>query len=181
MVHSNNEVIRFSNEYEGLWNEFEFVAFLLKISQGSWKSIIELLDTLQRVMEGDDRTVSCEQHDVAQNIVGIEVPGIVSRYEVPHHDSVLASESPICMKGHPAAWRTEEMAMDECVCLLDVLTIATDRMGQRTPMVERMVAHLVTLVYYSFVEFRVFTDVVADNKEGGLYVELLERIKYKRC
>ena len=172
-----------SNYVGGLasFYHFKFIALLLKVTERCRECIAQFLDRLQRVVEGDDRTIASIEHHIAEHIEGIEQVGIVTCHEVPHHNLVLAPKHFVCPQPHPSVRRTEEMRVDEFIGLLHIIIICDDIMLQAAQMVVCMIAHLMALVDDALIEFGIALDILSHEEEGSLGVKLLERIEDEGC
>ena len=81
----------------------------LEVADGCGEGVLELLDALQGIVEGDDGAVAAVVHHIPEDVEGIEVAGVVARHEVPHHDGVtLLHEQMVCAEPHPAVRWTEQ-------------------------------------------------------------------------
>ena len=163
-----------------LFNYLEFITLFLEITQGSRKGITQFFDGLERIVEGDDGTVTGIEHHIAQHVEGIEQVGIVTRDEIPHDNLVFASEHIVCSYPHPAVRRTEEVGMYQLVRLLHIIIIGNDVMPERPHVVIRVVAHLMSFVNYALIEFRMSLYILTHHEESGFGSILLEGVEDER-
>ena len=152
-------------------------------------------------MEGDDGAVAAVVYHIPEDIEGIEIAGVVTRHEIPHHDGVtLLHEQMVCAEPHPSMRRTEQRhvgdgertvlrphstdvgsGLHHGIRRLDVGEIGPDVVFQRTHVVVGMVADAVSLADDATEQVRIALHILTDNEEGGLHAMFLEGIKNKRC
>ena len=81
---------------------------------------------------------------------------------------------------HPAVGRTEEVALDVGIGLLDVVAVVMERMAEPADVVVGVVAHLMAFVQNLLIEIGVLPDIVAHHEEGGLDAKLAQRLENER-
>ena len=86
----------------------------------------------------------------------------------------------IFCRGHDAVGRTEEVCPDELVGLLGVLDVGACKVLQTAEVVERMVAHLMTLFHYTAEEVGVFPYIVANHEKRCVRVVRTQRFQDER-
>ena len=141
----------------------------------------ELVDRLQRVVEGDDRAVARVALHVVEHTLARHPLGVVARHEVPHHNLVLAAEPRILHGAHPAVGRPHEVAAYVGVGLLHVVAVVVQRVAESADMVVCMVAYLMAFVDDAPEEVGIFPHVVAHHEEGGLDAVVAQRVEDEGC
>ena len=131
-------------------------------------------------MEGDDAAIARIAFHVVEDILSRHPFGIVARDKVPHDDLVLSGKQRILWQSHPAVGWTEQVTLDVGVGFLHVIAIFVERAAQAADVVMGVVSYLVSFVEDALIEFRVFTDVIADHEEGGMDAMLLQCVEDKR-
>lgn len=130
-------------------------------------------------MEGDDAAITGIAFYIVEDILSCHPFGIVARDKVPHDDLVLSSKERILWQSHPAVGGTEKMALDVGVGFLYVIAIFVERAAQAADVIVGVIPYLVSFVEDTPIEFRVFTDVIADHEEGGVDAMLLQCVEDK--
>ena len=111
--------------------------------KGFGQGSAEFVDAFQRIVEGDNRAVARVLFYIIDHIISREPLGIVAGHEVPHHDLVFPAQPSILAQTHPTMRRTEVMAVDIGIGLLDIIAILLNGMSQSANMVMRVIANLV--------------------------------------
>ena len=75
-----------------LGEDLKGVALILEPLERLWQGGAQLVDTLQRVVEGDDGAVARVPFYIIDDILCGEPFGIVACDEVPHHDLVFPAQ-----------------------------------------------------------------------------------------
>ena len=156
-----------------LWENLESIALGFKPYYAFGEGGAKLVDTFQRVVEGDDGAVAGIFLHVVYNVFSSEKAGVVARYEVPHHDFVFPAEPCILIRSHPSVRRSYVVTVDIGVCLLYIIAILLDGVGEPLYVIKSVIAHLMALSLDTFEELRVFPDIVAYHEKGCLDVMLL--------
>ena len=133
---------------------------------------MQLVDTLQRVVEGDDGAITRVPFNIIDDILCGEPFGVVAGDEVPHHDLKLATEPGILSHAHPAVRRTDIMALDIGIGLLHIIAVFLDGVGESLNVVVGMITHLMALGNDTLIEFGVLPHVIAHHEEDGLGIKL---------
>ena len=87
----------------------ELIALLLQPFYRLRQGGLEFVNTLQRVVEGNYRTISSVSLHILKHLVGREAAGIVASDKVPHYDCIVAAQADVLAVLHPAPRRTEQV------------------------------------------------------------------------
>ena len=168
-------------EWLSLFEHLEFIALLFEPEDAEWQCGFQLVDGLERVVESDDGAVADVAANVVEDIVGGHPLGVVARDDIPHDDFVAAAKECILWYAHPAVGWPEEVATDVSIGFFDVVAVFVQGMAEAADVVVCVVSDLMTIIDDLLIEFGVFTDVVADHEEGGVYAMLLEDLQDEWC
>src|SRR5574344_2471273 len=101
----------------------------------------KFVETLERVVEGDYRTIAGIALHIIYYTLGCHPLGIVAGDEVPHHYAIFATEPGILVPTHPSMGRTEEIGVKILICQLGIAAIGRDSVSESANVVEGVVAY----------------------------------------
>ena len=163
-----------------VWEQFELVALVFKPLQRFRQGCPELVDALERVVEGDDGTVAGITLHVVYHIISRQPFGVISGDEVPHHYTVVLFHPPVDGMAQPAVWRAEVRALEQRIGFGDIDGVGQRPVSERTQVMIGVIARFVTSAEHLFVQFRIFPHIVGNHEEHGLGSESVENVEDKR-
>ena len=72
------------------------------------------------------------------------------------------------------------MTMDVGIRLLHIVAVVMERMAESADMIMGVIAHLMAFINNLLIEFWIFPDIIAHHEEGGLDIELAQRLQNER-
>ena len=144
--------------------------------------MLQLVYAFQRIMEGDDAARTCVALNIIQHIISGEQATVVTCDDIPHyHLHAYMSQHLVLRRSNPSVRRTEEAGVQYLVSLLDIGQIGPRKMSHAGDVVISVVAYLMSALPDFLEQMRVFDGILAYHKEGGLSIEAVQGIQYKRC
>ena len=159
----------------------ELVALLHEPLDGARQGVHGVLLRLDGVVEGDDGAVAGVAFDLLEDLPSVEVLAVVACHEVPHHDAVASAQHLVLKPAHVSVWRTEEVCLDEFVCLVGVRQVVLRQPLEAPQVVEGVVAQTVSAFLNHGELARMFAHIVPDEKEGSLDAVVVEHVEHPRC
>ena len=127
-----------------LIKHLKLVAFCLKPFDCFGQGVVEFVDTLERVVEGDNGSVASVAFHIVEHVFGSHPFRIVACDKIPHDDAILTSQPYILIPSHPSMRRAEEVGMQQLVGLVGISLIGGDGVSESAYMVEGVVADAMT-------------------------------------
>ena len=144
--------------------------------------MLEFVDALERVVEGDDAAVAGVALHVPEHIVWREAAAIVACDHIPHDDAESAMPQNLVLCGaHPSARRPEEVGLQQLFRTLYVGQIVPALPARSSDMVVGVITDGVSAAAHLLEQVRILACIVADHKECGTCAIAFQDIEDERC
>ena len=159
----------------------KLVAVVAQPLQSFGQGMLQLVDALERIVEGDDAARACISLYVLEHFLGRKAVAIVARDHVPHDDTIAAVAKHLVLHSrHPPVGWTEEVCVEDFVGLLGIGQIVPRLPSEAADVIIRMVTDAVASATHLFEQVGILVGIVSHHEVGGLGPKAIQHIECKR-